>query len=492
MRVLSEIRVRDTHILWSFEPDLLRIGCIHLSSHSVFVYSTVPCVPRGELLNHTSSDYSDIFEMSADERTLATNRKRRGVVRASIMGIARRVSELEAKEELTLGNLLTVHVLLHKLNGLDTDFKSYHFAIVNAVEDELLQVEQDALDEHDDRVSLLTTCAQHLIAPLSSDSVRGRTGRPSSTRQALNVNSCLDCWITWSKEIVDAVKAAEAGDNVDTCVMLQYEEQLSGYKSELSSVSRDILSIEGTDELAEKESKLSKILFNACVSVKRLLGRKPQHTLVHGEEGRVKLPKLDVPVFDENIVNWIPFWEQFRISVHDRGKLSDPEYLKLALKDGHAKTVVEGLSGSGENYKEAVDTLRKHYNRPRLIHQARHSLCTKPQGRQRPGTPTSTQCSQHLRALKTMECEPSGSFVTSLLELKLDTTTMFEWQKYSQEAPSVPHYSTLLEFISLHAQASMSSVFDLKRGPGHRTLTSYSASTEEVNCVACKETKHPL
>ena len=152
--------------------------------------------------------------------------------------------------------------------------------------------------------------------------------------------------------------------------MLQYEEQLSGYKSELSSVSRDILSIEGTDELAEKESELSKILFDACVSVKRLLRHKPQHTLVHGEEGGVKLPKLDVPVFDGNIVNWIPFWEQFRISVHDRGKLSDPEklaYLKHALKDGRAKTVVEGLSGSGKNYKEAVDTLQKRYDRPRLI-----------------------------------------------------------------------------------------------------------------------------
>ena len=235
------------------------------------------------------------------------------------------------------------------------------------------------------------------------------------------------------------------------------------------------------------------------MSVKRLLRRKPQHTLVHGEEGGVKLPKLDVPVFDGNIVNWIPFWEQFRISVHDRGKLSDPEklaYLKHALKDGRVKTVVEGLSGSGENYKEAVDTLRKRYDRPRLIHQAHvRAIVDAPSLKDSNGRELRRlhdAVSQHLRALKTMDCEPSGSFVTSLLELKLDTTTMFEWQKYSQEAPSVPHYSTLLEFISLRAQASESSVFDLKRSPGHRTLASYSASTEEANCVACKETKHPL
>ena len=34
---------------------------------------------------------------------------------------------------------------------------------------------------------------------------------------------------------------------------------------------------------------------------------------------------------------------------------------------------------------------------------------------------------QHLRALKAMEYEPSGYFIMSVLELKLDVNTMFEW-----------------------------------------------------------------
>ena len=56
-----------------------------------------------------------------------------------------------------------------------------------------------------------------------------------------------------------------------------------------------------------------------------------------------------------------------------------------------------------------------------------------------------------------MECEPSGSFITSVIELKLDTTIMFEWQKHSQTATSVPHYQALLDFINLWAQASETS-----------------------------------
>ena len=70
---------------------------------------------------------------------------------------------------------------------------------------------------------------------------------------------------------------------------------------------------------------------------------------------------------------------------------------------------------------------------------------------------------QHLRALKAMDCEPSGQFITFLLELKLDLTTMFEWQKYSQDSSGVPHFSALLEFINLRAQALESSAPDITK-----------------------------
>ena len=37
-----------------------------------------------------------------------------------------------------------------------------------------------------------------------------------------------------------------------------------------------------------------------------------------------------------------------------------------------------------------------------------------------------------------MEYDPSGPFVTSLLELKLDQNTVFEWQRCSQDSKEVP------------------------------------------------------
>ena len=186
----------------------------------------------------------------------------------------------------------------------------------------------------------------------------------------------------------------------------------------------------------------------------------------------VRLPKLEVPTFDGNILNWRCFWEQFRVSVHDRSSLSDSEklvYLQHSLKDGSAKNVIEGLSRSGDNYSEAVDCLQARFDRPPLIHQTHVRMIAEAPalkdgtGKELRRLHDTTQ--QHLRALKAMGYDPPGPFITSLLELKLDTNTMFEWQRHSQESTDVPHFSKLMEFLNLRAQASETSVSNHKGSP---------------------------
>ena len=179
-------------------------------------------------------------------------------------------------------------------------------------------------------------------------------------------------------------------------------------------------------------------------------------------ESSSKLPKLDVPTFDGDVLHWQQFWEQFRVSIHSRKGLSNAErlvYLQQAIKQGSARSAIEGLSQSGDQYEEAVECLRARYNRPRLIHRAhvRTIMDTPPlkDGGGKELRRLHDVLLQHLRALKTMKSEPDPSFVTSLVELKLDPTTLFEWQKHSQgTVEEVPHYNKLLEFLDLRAQAS--------------------------------------
>ena len=136
----------------------------------------------------------------------------------------------------------------------------------------------------------------------------------------------------------------------------------------------------------------------------------------------VKHPKLDVPSFDRNILNWETFWDQFCISVHDCSNLSDAEKLvclQQSLRDGPAKCSIEGLSRSGECYPEAIECLQSRYDRPRLIHQThvRMILEAPPlksgDGRELCRLHDTVQ--QHIRALKAMDCEPSGPFITSIV-----------------------------------------------------------------------------
>ena len=61
----------------------------------------------------------------------------------------------------------------------------------------------------------------------------------------------------------------------------------------------------------------------------------------------VKLLKISVPTFNGNIIEWRSFWEKFQVSIHKKEHLPDTEklaYLKDALKDGPARTVIQGLA----------------------------------------------------------------------------------------------------------------------------------------------------
>ena len=218
----------------------------------------------------------------------------------------------------------------------------------------------------------------------------------------------------------------------------------------------------------------------------------------------VKLPKLDVPTFDGNILHWRSFWEQFCVSVHDRPNLSDPEklvYLQQSLRNGSAKSAIEGLSRSGEYYAEAVKCLKSRYDRPRLLHQTHvRVILEAPPLKDGSGKELRRLhdiVQQHLRALKTMDYEPSGPFIMLILELKLDVNTIFEWQKHCQDSIDVPHYQKLLEFINLRTQASetpTSGQRGTKNSSSAKPIASFHANVDEIdtNCIPCKNEKHPL
>ena len=69
----------------------------------------------------------------------------------------------------------------------------------------------------------------------------------------------------------------------------------------------------------------------------------------------IRLPKISIPTFNGNLLNWTSFWKQFEVTVHSKDNLQDVEklaYLKDVVKDTPARRVVEGLLRMAGNYAE--------------------------------------------------------------------------------------------------------------------------------------------
>ena len=409
-------------------------------------------------------------------------------------------------------SLSVAQSMMHKLESLDSEFHTHHFKILDLIDEadtDSPLVEQKVLDRHDDEVTNLKARLTAFINSCSSAS------RPSIDPSLLRVTTRkLD---RLEKTVASISKTVSTmPDPVDLCLLRQLEEQLRDLKLELGRVADDLLNMDLPDshDLSQLHVKLEEKVFDCGLQIKKALTTGISSTTsasVPVDKG-VKLPKLDVPRFDGQLINWSSFWKQFQISVDEQSSLSESEklvYLKQALKGGNARSVIEGLSRSGDQYKQAVESLIQRYDRPRIIHQNHVQLIldvprlTDGSGKELRRLHDTVQ--QHLRALTAMGYEPSGPFITSAIELKLDANTMFEWQKFSQAHTAVPHYQHILEFVHLCAQASETSITEEKRNTpsnrvNHRSrvppskISSFTSTpvTESDQCSLCKNEKHQL
>ena len=119
---------------------------------------------------------------------------------------------------------------------------------------------------------------------------------------------------------------------------------------------------------------LDKEIFDLSLIIKQLLYNpevSAETTLPAHEAKRDRLPKLDVPTFNGELLHWQTFWERFCITIHERSDISATEklvYLRHAIKDGIAKSTIEGLSYSCEHYNKAVECLKSRYIQPSSSH----------------------------------------------------------------------------------------------------------------------------
>ena len=84
----------------------------------------------------------------------------------------------------------------------------------------------------------------------------------------------------------------------------------------------------GGEEQLELRSAIEKAALRLSVQNERLVhcsSTEPSKLIVHTG---VRMPKMNIPTFKGNTMEWQNFWEQFEVLVHSRSHLSDP--VKLA------------------------------------------------------------------------------------------------------------------------------------------------------------------
>ena len=82
----------------------------------------------------------------------------------------------------------------------------------------------------------------------------------------------------------------------------------------------------------------------------------------------VRLPRIELPKFGGEVVEWTDFWDQFSATV-DQSDLPDVSklvYLRSLLY-GEAKQAIEGLSVTSVNYSVACEILQERFARPAKV-----------------------------------------------------------------------------------------------------------------------------
>ena len=299
--------------------------------------------------------------------SISTIHKRRKTVTGSITKLVTRLESLEAKADQPT-TYDHVQELDKNLQKFGEEFKKYHYEVIDLVDeadDAALTREQAVLDKHDELIAELNIRTKRLLvdSSVSADSSQRKATSRRISRLRQSIVTLNDSTIALPTP-------------PDPYVVQQYTERLHEAKTEQRDISDCLLtmSLRDDDDLCTSLLAVEELILQCDLALKKVTVRPApaaSSTPIVDSKG-VKLPKLEVPMFDGNIVNWRTFWEQFDVSVHRSTTLSDAEklvYLRSSLKSSSAKGVIEGLSHSGDFYAEAVKSLKDRYDRPRQVHQ---------------------------------------------------------------------------------------------------------------------------
>lgn len=215
----------------------------------------------------------------------------------------------------------------------------------------------------------------------------------------------------------------------------------------------------------------------------------------------IKLPRLDLPKFSGDVLQWTSFHDLFTSMVHNQviSNSQKLQYLKISLT-GEAATLIQSFDVTDANYVEAWSILKTRYQNERFLIQSHlQSLFSQQQLREE-SSPRLRNLIDHtnkcVRALQLMglPTDDWDSFLVFIVTDRMDSDSRRQWELHHQGS-SYPSYAVLQSFVEQRCRALDSTASARSKGQTRphtpKNTVSSHLSLSDISCVVCQE-NHPL
>lgn len=137
----------------------------------------------------------------------------------------------------------------------------------------------------------------------------------------------------------------------------EIEDELHSWREFLDMIDK---AVDAAHEYLNKESNLEDQSSKGSVHKSHKDSHQPSN---------LKLPRIELPKFNGDVLKFQNFWDQFEAAVHnndDLPKVQKFTYLRSVLT-GNALQTIEGFEVTGANYQPAVECLKHRYGRKRVV-----------------------------------------------------------------------------------------------------------------------------
>ena len=170
-----------------------------------------------------------------------------------------------------------------------------------------------------------------------------------------------------------------------------------------------------------------------------------------------KLPTLELPTFNGEVMKWATFWTAFSTQVGNREEISESDkliYLRKAIKHQPTQDLLEAPREEEDSYTEVVKELKRRFDLPKEVHKnlvQRIMQLSPIKETQDDIKRLMDSVRKTLLSLKRTGSYCLESFMTSVVYLILPKKLQVLWEQHTKKEKKVSGVFTRLDFFLEHA-----------------------------------------